>query len=149
MALPKSAQDSVRPQLGRTHDYRNFLRGPLWRSRFRIQCCHCSSSSRCWGTGLIPSLGTSVGHGRGKPSLFNQIVWILSKTKKKQPTWYFRRYLSLTLGIKNVGMGVLKCFQNYCKADNPTVKQVMEAKISGTKQVQNSRLLAFLEHEPY
>ena len=38
----------------------------LWLSRFRIQCCLCSSSDHCCGMDLIPGLGTSVCCGCGK-----------------------------------------------------------------------------------
>lgn len=44
----------------------------LWRSRLRIQHCHCSGLGRCGGAGLLPGLGTSVcrGCGQKKKSCF-------------------------------------------------------------------------------
>ena len=39
---------------------------PLQCSGLRIQCCHsCGAGSNC-GSDLVPSLGTSTCHGRGK-----------------------------------------------------------------------------------
>ena len=35
-------------------------------SRLRTQCCHCSSSRHCYGTGLIPGPGTCHGHNQKK-----------------------------------------------------------------------------------
>ena len=35
---------------------------PLWRSRLKIQPCHCRGSGRCSGAVAIPGLGPSTGH---------------------------------------------------------------------------------------
>ena len=42
---------------------KTFMGVPLWCSRLRIRCCHCSSSCGCCGSGLIPDSGTSTCHG--------------------------------------------------------------------------------------
>ena len=44
---------------------RGCLRVPLWHSGLRIRHCHCSYSSCCCGTGLIPGPGTSECDGLG------------------------------------------------------------------------------------
>ena len=55
-----------------------FIGVPLWYSRLRIWCCHCSGLGHCYGASLILSPGTSTCHRWGQKSK-------KEKKKKKNP----------------------------------------------------------------
>ena len=68
---------------------------------------------------------------------------MLSRTRK-ETTYPILSEVSVTsLDIKNVGVCVLRCFQNDHGADNPTAEWVVEPRCADSAGL-NSGLLAFL-----
>ena len=69
--------------------------GPLWHNRFRIRCCHCSSSGCCCGMGSIPGPIISTCCGRGAKN--EQCERCIGKKRYVNPTkrWETERHPSI------------------------------------------------------